>query len=269
VRNHGQVSPGGGGGVRIGVVSDAHGNLAGFEAAIAAMGPVDRLLFAGDVLGYYFEAPAIIARLHQLEAICVLGDHDVIFLEYLGFRVDPSWFAPAAASYRRRYGPSLERAAIELRPVDVRWLAGLATHRELVLDGLRVLLCHGSPWQTTDGGIDTDSTRFPEFRKLEHDLVVMGHTHRPFVRSEGAVTLVNAGACGQPRDGDPAASYAIIDTDGGRRPVCTIGRASYDRAPLLEKCETIAPDVPLLTELLTHGGLRELLTCDGLPESLR
>lgn len=238
--------------MRIGVISDAHGNLAGFEAALAALGPVDALLFGGDLLGYYFEAPAILRRLRELDAACILGNHDVIFLAHRGIEVEPGFTPPLPDRYRARYGPSLERATAELSDDDVRFLAGLATRRTLELDGLRVLLCHGSPWRSVDEYVYPDSDKLDDFAALDRDLVVMGHTHRPFARQIGAVTVVNAGSCGQPRDGDTRAAYVAIDT-ATSPPTVSIGRAAYDRAPLLAACRALAPDVRLLTDLLTRG----------------
>ncbi len=236
--------------MRVGVLSDVHANLAGLEAALAAMGHVDRLLFAGDMLGYYFDAPAVVRRFRDLRAECILGNHDLHFLAHLGLREElPPTITPAA--YRARYGPSLERAAAELSAEDVAWLATLSTSRRLQLGGVQVLLVHGSPWRPTDEYIYPDHRAFERFGGIDADLVVMGHTHRPLLRREGQVTLLNPGSCGQPRDGDRRVSFAVLDVEGAMLSV-RLERAAWDPEPLLARCAELAPDVALPRELLTR-----------------
>ena len=238
--------------MRIGVLSDAHGNLAGFEAALASLGGWEALLFGGDLLGYYFDSRPVMERLRELGAHCILGNHDACFLSQLGHPVDPPFNAPPAEAYRRRYGPALDLAARELNQDDIAWLRALTPSRRLELGGARILLVHGSPWQVWDEYVYPDHARFGRFAELDDDLVVMGHTHRPLIRTEGRVTLLNPGSCGQPRDSNPAASAAVVRVDDASLR-CEIVRAPYDRTRLLNRCRELAPSVPLLTEMLTRG----------------
>jgi predicted phosphodiesterase len=239
--------------MRVGVLSDVHANLAGLDAALAALGPVDHILFAGDVLGYYFDSAAVIDRLREVGATCILGNHDVYFLSHLG--IGGTGFAevaiPSAAAYRQRYGPSLERAARELDASRTAWLAALSPQVRLDLGGKRVLLTHGSPWRPVDEYVYPDYPEFPKFDGIDADVVVMGHTHRPFLQRQGGALLMNPGSCGQPRDYDPRASFALLEIDADV--TCRIERAGYDRSPLLRRCRELAPTNALLVELLTRG----------------
>jgi putative phosphoesterase len=235
-------------------LSDAHGNLDGFEACLADMGSVDRLIYTGDVLGYYFEGAAILRRLRALDAVCLAGNHDLYFLAHLGRPIAPTLTVPTAATYRARYGPALERAARELTGEEIDWLAALPCDRELSCDGRRLRLVHGSPWRPADEYVYPDSPALDRFDELDCDLVIMGHTHRPFVRP-GAPTLLNSGSCGQPRDGDPRASYAWVDLDGGGVS-CHLRRVAYDRTPLIARTRELAPDAPLVLDLLLRMGRR-------------
>lgn len=236
--------------MKLGVLSDAHGNLEGFEACLAALGPVDALLFGGDLLGYYFEGPAILRRLRALGANCIAGNHDLYFLSHLGRALTTPLPVPAPDAYRRKYGPSLERAARELLPEEIDWLASLSCDRTLTFNGLDVRLVHGSPWRAADEYVYPDFPHFERFDTLKETLVLMGHTHRPFVMTRpNGITVMNVGSCGQPRDGDPRAACARVELVDGRVD-CELLRVEYDRAPLLARCRELAPDVPLLTELL-------------------
>lgn len=233
---------------RVGVLSDVHGNLDAFEACLAHMGRVDLLLFGGDLLGYYFDGPSILRRLRQLGARCLLGNHDLYFLSHVGRPVPHDIPTPTAAEYRKRYGPSLELATSALTTEEVDFLAGLRSEQRLVVEGRTLLQVHGSPWRPSDEYVYPDFPAFERFDTVDANVVLMGHTHRPLVREQNGRWLVNVGSCGQPRDGDPRASYAIIEV--GAKVHCDVHRVSYDRAPLLERCRTLAPECTLLTELL-------------------
>ncbi|MGD1992388.1 MAG: metallophosphoesterase family protein, partial [Anaerolineae bacterium] len=78
--------------------------------------------------------------------------------------------------------------------------------------GRRVLLTHASPG-SSDEYLDAD---IPDkrLRKLaeqaDADVIVCGHSHRPFVRQLDNVWFINPGSVGLPDDGDPRASYAVL-----------------------------------------------------------
>ncbi len=235
--------------MRLGILSDVHGNRAGFEACLADMGPVDQLVFTGDLLGYYFEGPTIMRRLRELDAVCLAGNHDLYFLAHLGRTLPHAIAVPPAADYLRRYGPSLALAAGALTEEEIDWLAAQPCLRELEFEGRRVTLVHGSPWRPADEYVYPNHDAFERFEALGADLVVMGHTHRPLVRMVGSTTLLNTGSCGQPRDGDLRASYATVDVSADGV-VCEIRRVAYERAALIEACRRLAPDAPLPLELL-------------------
>jgi putative phosphoesterase len=95
---------------------------------------------------------------------------------------------------------------------DVRYLGRLPVTRMLTLDRTRFLLAHASPRDPLDEYAPAD----PDFwqRRLQNvdaDVVCVGHTHLPYVLEIGDKLVINPGSVGQPRDGDPRASYAIIE----------------------------------------------------------
>ena len=62
--------------MRIAVLSDIHGNLPALEAVLAALAPFDAVWQLGDVVGYGPEPDAVVARLRELGATGVRGNHD-------------------------------------------------------------------------------------------------------------------------------------------------------------------------------------------------
>jgi|SRR3989344_2172218 len=234
--------------MRIGVISDAHGNLEGFEACLADMGKVDKLIFSGDLLGYYFDGAKILRRLRSLRAECILGNHDEFFLVHQGLKESSRMKIPDKQTYFEKYGPSLRRVATELTVDEVDWLASLPYELTVEADKKRILVVHGSPW-SPDEYIYPDYPHFEKFSGINANLVVMGHTHYLMVKTIGNVTLINPGSCGQPRDGDRRASYGIIEIDNGIVS-CSTHRATYSQENVLKQCREFAPHVSLLTSLL-------------------
>ena len=92
-----------------------------------------------------------------------------------------------------------------------------------------VLFCHASPGSLTDGfGADLDPVvTIDRVSRTDAKVIVCGHTHLPEVREVGWRTIVNAGSAGYVFDGDPTASWALIeiDDDGIR---AEIHRTNYD-----------------------------------------
>ena len=204
------------------VLTDIHANLEALDACLADARPrgYDGTLVLGDVVGYGADPNAVVRAMRNLQpAAIVRGNHDKVAsgLE------PPDGFNTVA-----------KRAVVwtysELTPEHREWLAALPRGPHSVDD--RIEICHGAPF-------DEDAYVFDELdaiRALEaaaRPLCLFGHTHwavtfavsgagsRRTLQSrdddqifleDGLTYLVNPGAVGQPRDGDPRAAYAIVDT---------------------------------------------------------
>jgi predicted phosphodiesterase len=225
--------------VRVGLLSDIHANLVALEAVLAALGKVDALWVTGDTVGYGPDPGDTLALLRERRALLVQGNHDraVATGEGLEFFHDR---AADAALLHQRWLSSEDRDA----------LAALPT----VIKADRFTLCHGSLRDPLWEYVTTARVAAVSLKLAETDHCCNGHTHIPAlfaiagdsVKAGDAVkaadtvkavhitegtpyrlerrTLINAGSVGQPRDGDPRASYAVLDTEAG---TATFYRASY------------------------------------------
>lgn len=240
--------------MRIALVSDVHSNLVALEAVLAAAGSVDSLWHLGDVVGYGPEPDAVVDRLAGLGAVGVRGNHD----------------AAAVGSETVEYFNVDARRAIE-------WTAGIISDATRTwLDGLPetraeadFTLVHGSPRAPIWEYITSTPVARAAFATLRTTHGLFGHTHIPaayrvldgaiqaIAPRDGSVlrldgsgrVLLNPGSVGQPRDGDPDASFAILDTDAG---TVAWRRIPYDIAATQDAMRRLGlPD--RLVERLRHG----------------
>jgi putative phosphoesterase len=202
---------------RIAVLSDVHGNAVALEAvrkAVKASRP-DVILVAGDHVMNGPEPAAAVDALRDLQsegALIVQGNTDVAVADF-----DYS----AAFPFLTDGVPELIRTAAEwahdaLGPERVEWLRGLPAERRVRLEEQLVLVCHASPGSQTQGfdkALDASVT-VERAARTDARVIACGHTHLPEVRDLGWKIIVNDGSAGYVFDGDPTASWAMIDLAG-------------------------------------------------------
>jgi diadenosine tetraphosphatase ApaH/serine/threonine PP2A family protein phosphatase len=215
--------------MRIAVLSDIHANLPALDAVLTDAGAVDGIWHLGDVVGYGPDPDGVIDRLRAAGAQGVRGNHDAAAIG--GSEID--WFNPDA-----RRAMEWTRKAISSASVD--WLGDLPVRRRL--EGCD--LVHGSPRQPLWEYVTSASLARDNIDLLQEPIGLHGHTHIPVawvedgteieglsprdgakLQLEGRRALVNPGSVGQARDGDPRASYLVLDPQAGSM---TWHRVAYD-----------------------------------------
>jgi predicted phosphodiesterase len=190
--------------MRLALLSDAHGNSVGLAACLRRIAEmeVDAIYFLGDAVGYLSAPAAVLELLEAAGASCLKGNHEAMLLGEL----------PLEPERDRYYRLTAQRD--ELDAAAIARLAAWPEHRELEVDGARILLAHGSPAPSIVERIheDTPWAPGPDF---PYEAAFIGHTHRAFIRREGGVWLVNVGSCGLPRDRGDLAAFAIYDGQTG------------------------------------------------------
>ncbi len=188
--------------MRILVLADIHGNWPALQAVAAES--YDVCLCAGDLVDYALEPGPCIAWAREKVQHVVRGNHDhgaaqnVVIQGRSGFKYLTGITRPLT---RER-----------LNAQELRYLSALPVTRQVTLDNTRYLLVHATPRDPLDEYALPD----PEFwarrlQNVEADVVCVGHTHQPYVLEVGDKLVINPGSVGQPRDGDPRASYAVIE----------------------------------------------------------
>ncbi len=194
--------------MRIGVLADIHGNHTALEAVLkeARRLGVERLAVLGDLVGYYYHTMDVMRMLKEWDCVMIAGNHERILARG---REDAGFMAAVG----QRYGSSLKRMIDESQEEDMLRLLALPEQLSIEIDGRRLLLCHGAPWDADqyiypDAGPDV----YKRFENVDADYVFLGHTHYPYVKALSNLTIVNAGSVGQPRDYGGLASWFIFNT---------------------------------------------------------
>jgi len=231
--------------VKIALMGDIHGNDLALQAVLdaAVSAHVEKLLLTGDLIGYYFAPLRVLELLNSWSYEVVRGNHE----EMLGrARADFLYLSTINA----RYGSGVEIALNQLNKKQLDELCALPHPLELEIDGVRVLLCHGSPWDL-DQYLYPDAFQgmFADLSLLNYDLIVMGHTHYPMQRQIMNTLVVNPGSVGQPRNHQPGAHWALFDTDNR---CLEFRHEQYDSSRLEYDCRQRHPELPYLAEVLTR-----------------
>jgi len=227
--------------LRLYFISDLHANLEAVQAVASQMG-AGPVFCLGDIVGYGANPDEVVSWVKKRGVVCVLGNHDEAVLTG-----EVSWFnrhAAQAALWTRRVLSQESRA----------FLGALPATRIAEVEGLKILMAHGSPSDPLREYVDpsTHSDLF-EFYLTKHkvDAVALGHTHVPYVWASKVGAVFNPGSVGQPRTGDPRASFATAEISGHQLSV-DLHLTPYDIDTAAEKMQQ-AGLPPILWQRLYRG----------------
>ncbi|HSL75504.1 MAG TPA: metallophosphoesterase family protein [Candidatus Limnocylindrales bacterium] len=216
---------------RIAALSDVHGNVAALEAVIGEITreKPDRVVVAGDLVLNGPEPVAVVDMLRNLAsegASVVSGNTDIAVADF-DFAAAFPWMTDGVPD---AIVAAAEWAHDTLGEERVEWLRSLPAERRIRADDdTLVLVCHASPGSQTSG-FDQDldpSVTIERVARTDARVIICGHTHLPEVRDLGWKVIVNDGSAGYIFDGDPTATWALIDvTDGEVN--AEIRRTSFD-----------------------------------------
>jgi putative phosphoesterase len=212
--------------MRLAIISDIHGNLPALEAVLAdiAAAGVQEIHHLGDLVGYNAFPDEVTARIKELGLHGVAGNYDLAVAapvpDPIGIYLNPAITDMAKDIYRWTRARVTEATR--------RHLLSLPERLTLNLGRRRALLTHGSPRHVREYLRPrlTDAEVLAALAGVEEEIIITGHTHIPLVRRVADKLLVNPGSVGFPKDGDPRASYVLVQADGDIR--VEIRRVPYD-----------------------------------------
>jgi putative phosphoesterase len=229
--------------MRILLLADIHANWPALQAINEKF---DACLVLGDLVDYGLEPTACIEWVKQKATHAVRGNHDHGVAQHVKVQ--------GKNGFKYLTGVTREVTQERITVDDRRFLGSLPISKRVTLDGVKFLLVHATPRDPLDEYSINDAD-FWSRRLIDVDaqVICVGHTHHPYILEVGDKLVINPGSVGQPRDGDPRASYAIIDNQR-----VELKRIEY---PVEETVTTVLQsNLPesakaLLAEVFRTGGL--------------
>jgi putative phosphoesterase len=229
--------------MKIGVLSDIHGNSYALKEVLRAaeIEGVEELIILGDFTGYYYHTHQVLDLLSEWRCTSIKGNHDEMLEGIFKGSV-------GADTIRLKYGSGHKFALQDLSPARLNFLFELPDKLSYTVDGIRLSLNHGSPW---DKGLyiypNADSEVMKKCDDPEYDFVLIGHSHYPFIHKNQYSTLVNPGSVGQSRLEGGYANWAVIDT---KIKSLELKETKYNISELISEIAINDPDIPYLREIL-------------------
>ena len=196
----------------IALVPDIHGNLPALEAVItdAKIQCVDKIICAGDITGNGPFPSEVCSYLEENKIPTISGNYDCNVLDVI--------------KHGKSTADKVQKGKKELlfwtvkhnRKSAQTFLESLPPNIEEEMPaGRKLLVVHGSPISNDDDILSSITSNGIKAKLGDAcpDILVCGHTHIPFVKRFGKLLIVNCGSAGQPVDGDPRPSYAIVSAD--------------------------------------------------------
>lgn len=183
--------------MRLGLIADVHCCEETMREVVAELSETtDEILLAGDALYEYRFSNGVIELIRDHGVRFITGNHERVLL-----------------------GPHGERArsAPHVRRANLRLLQEAPDHLDVVIDGKRLMMFHGSPWAPHDEYVYANSAVLDRVPALGADYIILGHTHVPMTVSTGSTLVINPGSLEASRERGHAgtASYAVLDTTTG------------------------------------------------------
>jgi putative phosphoesterase len=215
---------------RVAVITDIHGNLPALEASLAAIDAigVDVIYCGGDLVGYGPHPSEVCRLIQERDIPTIYGNYD-----YAISRDLDDCGCAYVTPHDRELG--LQSVAWTLAHTDQAakgFMRGLPFELRFELGGRRIQLVHGSPRKVNEYLFEDKPARLYErlATAADCDVLVFGHTHKPWIHLYGGVLFVNCGSVGKPKDGDPRCAFAILELDPAGELQVAIQRDPYDAA---------------------------------------
>ena len=223
---------------RVAVITDVHANLPALHAALARIDElaIERIYCGGDLVGYGPQPNEVCALIAERAIPTIYGnydhaiarDHDDCGCAYI--TPEDRELGQRSVEWTLAHTDRWSKDFMRELPFDTRFEVGATA----------VHLVHGSPRRVNEYLFeDKPASLYERLAAAESgDVLVFGHTHKPWLRSHGGVLFVNCGSVGKPKDGDPRGAFAVLEA-GGNGVAVTIERVEYDAAAVAAEVRAV------------------------------
>lgn len=228
--------------MRVAVITDIHANVPALQATLTAIDEmgVDAVYCGGDLVGYGPHPNEVCSLIEERRIPTIAGNYD----EAIGRDRDDCGCAYVTPHDRELGQRSVEWTLAHTNTASKAFMRGLPFDLRFTMGESRIRLVHGSPRKINEYLFEDKPASLYERLAASAgcDVLVFGHTHKPWVRDHGGVRFVNCGSVGKPKDGDPRAAFALLELTGDRVEA-SIVRVPYDAEAVAREVRAVGlPD---------------------------
>ena len=186
--------------------SDIHGNSYVLDELMNVIDKeeVDKVVFCGDIFGYYYYQEAIINLFRKQGFTALLGNHDQFFLDIIDN-------ISKEEDFIFKYGNSYLNIKKKISQENVAFLRELKPWHYIEDNNIKIGIFHGTPENPLNGRLYPDTTIYNPNDYEKYNIVVLGHTHHKMIKTINRTLILNPGSIGQQRDGK-GCSYLVLNT---------------------------------------------------------
>jgi putative phosphoesterase len=234
---------------RVALMTDIHANMPALEAALRRFEElaVDEVYCGGDLVGYGPRPNEVCRKIEERAVPTIYGNYDYAIARDLD---DCGCFYPTpkdreigqgSVAWTLAHTDERSKAFMRQLPFDLRF----------ELAGKRVRLVHGSPRKVNEYLLeDRAASTFERIAQLaDCDVLLFGHTHKPWIKEYAGVLFVNCGSVGKPKDGDPRCSFALLEERDGELHA-SIERVVHDTDAVASEIRSVALPGELADQLV-------------------
>lgn len=237
--------------MRFAFFSDVHSNHAALRNVLEDVSTqgINETYCLGDLVGYGPHPNEVIDTIRRLEIPTIMGNYD----DGVGFERGDCGCAYVTDQEKIDGQKSVNWTTKRVTQGNKEFLQGLYENIKFTVDGCRFMLVHGSPRRMNEY-LHKDRSDDSIVRAIaghEIDVLLCGHTHKQYHRLVSGVHVVNDGSVGKPKDGDPRACYAIVET--GEKLSVEFRRIEYPVESVADEVINVGLPAAFADALITGG----------------